>query len=124
MTEISIQCELDGVAIPGFPWLEARSYRHFYRRMDRITNISTYTNAVPTLDAATDYRVGFLMIVADKNIVFTVADPGDSPAAAQTLAAGTIFLVGNANALHSNTVPFVRVKPAEATNILMIAGLY
>lgn len=122
MTEISIQCELDGAPIPGFPWLGSRNYRQFYRRQDRLTNTTDWQNALPTLDSDVTYRIGFLMIVAlDVTIEITVAD--SVPSNEQTLTAGNMFLVAGANAQHTNAAPFVRVKPAAAGTVLIVAGI-
>lgn len=121
MTEISIQCEVDGEAAPGFPWLGSRTFRQFYRRFDRLTNTTDWQNVLPTLDADVTYRVGFLMIYATVTIELTVADTDASNTT--TLTAGNLFLVAGANAQHTNAAPFVRVKPAQAGTIFVAAGI-
>lgn len=118
MTEISIQCELDGAAIPGFPWLDAKHYKHFLTRQIRVTNTTDFANAIPSLDTGVSYRVGFFFIMADQTISVEIAG-----AEGRNLAAGAPFIVGNANAAHSNAAPFVRMKPSATANILVVVGI-
>lgn len=122
MTRIQVQVEMDGAAIPGFPWIEERDFRHFFRLLNTVTNIATYTNALPSLDAGVTYRVSFFLVVADKACLVSVNDA--TPTEPIALAAGNLLLLGGANATHSNASPLVQIKATiNPTNFLIVAGL-
>lgn len=121
MTEISLQIEVDGVTIPGFPWLDARNYRFFFARQMVVSQLVSYTSAIPTLDTGESYRVGFLFLQANKALTLAVAD--SSVTNPISLAANRAFAIGGGNCLHTNAAPFVKFLPAATANVLSIVGI-
>lgn len=124
MTRISLDVQQDGVTVPGFPWQRTFTFRHWIQLQARLTDTLNYTNVIPNFVVTVPaYRVGFLFLVATRDVSIAVADTA-SPDSPWTLPANMPFGFGGATAAHTNTLPIIRLKATvNPTQLLLLVGL-
>lgn len=119
---VAVKVTNDGQPVPGFPHQTTFTCKHVVSFQLEVSNTSTFTALLGSLDVADDANIRFFYITCPVAWEIAIADTV-TPAAAVSITADRPVLAANIDLPTTALAPALRIKPASSTTFTIVIGL-